>query len=353
MVAATVLSGPQLYILGSAWVYHEPILWGAVLAAAFNLIVMRTALSGEDLRTSALASLAAFAGLAINTRAPIGVALYFGTVLLIAWTAWSRHAPERTEWRWPASGKVLVTAVSAPARDPRISLPVLVLGLLAVAAGIVNFGRWGNPFAFSGANYTYWIQHHPNVIVAVRDYGVFNLDRIGIAVLYYATGIPYIFKSVPPFAGLLRCCVIEAPPFTPLLTNPLTVLLAGVGLYRLWCRPDLQRRSLVMLRIVLIGHCFRRCPDPRVSYFHVAVSLRFRAIHDIGGVRRLPLPFHDRRRFLRDMEKADTCSGIGIVCTGHPGKPLRSSRPQGVEHRCADEGAPRPLSLCTVRARCF
>jgi hypothetical protein len=254
MVAATVLSGPQLYILGSAWVYHEPILWAAVLAAAFNLIVIRTALSEDGFRTTDLALLAALAGLAINTRAPIGVALYLGTVLLIAWSAWSRHAPERMEWRWSASGSVLVRAVSALARDPRISLPVFVLGLLAVAAGIVNFGRWGNPFAFNGANYTYWIQLHPNVIVAVRDYGVFNLDRVGIAVLYYATGIPYILKSVPPFSGFLRCCVIEAPPLTPLLTNPLTVLLAGVGLYRLWCRPDLQPRSLAILRIALIGH---------------------------------------------------------------------------------------------------
>ena len=257
MVAATVLSGPQLYILGSAWVYHEPILWAAVLAAAFNLIVLRTALSGGDFRTSNLALLAALAGLAINTRAPIGVALYLGTGLLIAWEAWSRHAPERTEWRGPASGKVLVSAVSALARDPRISLPVLVLGLLAVAAGIVNFGRWGNPLPFggaSGANYTYWIQRHPNVIVTIRDYGVFNLDRIGIAVLYYATGIPYILKSVPRFAGFFRSAVMEAPPFTPLLTNPLTVILAGVGLYRLWCRPDLQPRSLAMLRIALIGH---------------------------------------------------------------------------------------------------
>ncbi len=253
MVAATVLSGPQLYILGSAWVYHEPILWGAVLAAAFNLIVIRTALSGEDLRTSDLAALAALAGLAINTRAPIGVALYLGTVLLIAWTAWSRHAPERMEWRWPASGRVLVRAVSVLARDPRISLPVFVLGLAAVAAGIVNFGRWGNPFVF-GANYTYWIQHHPNVIVAVRDYGTFNFDRIGIAVLYYATGVPYILKSVPPFAEFLRSEVMEAPPFTPLLTNPLTIILAGVGLYRLWWRPDLQLRSLAMLRSALIGH---------------------------------------------------------------------------------------------------
>jgi hypothetical protein len=255
MIAATVLSGPQIYILGSAWVYHEPILWAAVLAAAFNLIVVRVALSGDGFRTSDLALLAALAGLAINTRAPIGVALYLGTVLLIAWAAWSRHAPEWRQSRWPARGKVF-GAVSALARDPRIWVPVLVLGLLAVAGGIVNFGRWGNPFAFNGANHTYWIERHPNVMVAVRDYGVFDLDRIGIAVLYHATGIPYILKSVPAFAGLLRCCVIEAPPLTPLLTNPLTILLAGVGLYRIWVSPDLQSRSLAMLRITLMAHAF-------------------------------------------------------------------------------------------------
>jgi hypothetical protein len=273
MVAAIVLSGPQLYILGSAWVYHEPILWAAVLAAAFNLIVIRTALSGDGFRTSDLGLLAALAGLAINTRAPIGVALYLGTVLLIAWAAWSRHALERTEWRWPASGKVLVRAGSALARDPRISLPVLVLGLLAVAAGIVNFGRWGNPFAFGGNGYTYWAQRQPNVIVAVSDYGQFNLDRIGIGVLYYATGIPYILKSVPPFAGLLRFAVMEAPPFTPLFTNPLTVILAGVGLYRLWCRPDLQPRSLATLRIALVGHA---CAVVLIlTYFNFALRYRF------------------------------------------------------------------------------
>jgi hypothetical protein len=36
MVAATVLSGPQLYILGSTAIYREPILWSAAMAAAFN-----------------------------------------------------------------------------------------------------------------------------------------------------------------------------------------------------------------------------------------------------------------------------------------------------------------------------
>jgi len=95
--------------------------------------------------------------------------------------------------------------------------------------------------------------------------GVFNLDRIGIAVLYYATRHPLHIKIPRRLSpDFLRCCVIEAPPLTPLLTNPLTVLLC-------W------RRSLSPL--VAAGSpasqlgdvanrtdrsCLCRCPDPRV-----------------------------------------------------------------------------------------
>jgi len=75
--------------------------------------------------------------------------------------------PERTEWRWPASRKVFPEGGLGAGRVTRASrCPFSCLGLLAVAASIVNFGRWGNPFFF-GASYSYWIQHHPNVIVAV------------------------------------------------------------------------------------------------------------------------------------------------------------------------------------------
>jgi hypothetical protein len=51
--------------------------------------------------------------------------------------------------------------------------------------------------------------------------------------IYYATGISQLLKAVPPFAEFLRFTAIEALPLTPLLTDPLTVLLAGIGLYRL------------------------------------------------------------------------------------------------------------------------
>jgi hypothetical protein len=71
--ATTVLSGPQLYILGTADIYLEPILWSAAMAAAFNLIVLHAALGEGGLRRRDLVALAVLAGLAINTRPTIGV----------------------------------------------------------------------------------------------------------------------------------------------------------------------------------------------------------------------------------------------------------------------------------------
>ena len=73
MVAATVLSGPQLYILASAWIYHEPILWAAAIGAAFNLIVVSAAWGGLSGRN--LVWLAVFAGVAMLTRPSVAVAL--------------------------------------------------------------------------------------------------------------------------------------------------------------------------------------------------------------------------------------------------------------------------------------
>jgi hypothetical protein len=82
------------------------------------------------------------------------------------------------------------------------------------------------------------------------------VGRVWIGALYYATGIPFMLKAAPPFAEFLhaRYQGVEAPPVIPLLANPITVLLAGVRLYRLWCRPGLPAHSLAMLRFALVGH---------------------------------------------------------------------------------------------------
>jgi len=254
MAAATVLSGPQLYILGTAEIYQEAILWSAAQAAAFNLIVLRAALRPHGLRSRDLVFLAILAGLAINTRPTIGVALYLGTVLLVMWMAWRQHRPE---WLSSVSGISVRSAVWALVRDPSILRPIVVLGLLGAAAGLVNFERWGNPLTFADFHYNYWIQRSHSRIAALENYGDINLGRIWIGALYYGTGLPYVLRDVPPFDEYLRArlTAIEAPPIIPLFTNPLTILLAGIGLYYLWSRPQLPAPDgAAILRFALIGN---------------------------------------------------------------------------------------------------
>ena len=247
MIAATVLSGPQLYILASASIYHEPILWSAAMGAGFNFVVVRAAFGGRGLHTGERVWLALLAGLAINTRASIGAALYFGTALLVGWAAWDRQHASAARRIAPA----------AFAYDLGIWLPIAVLATLAATAGLVNFERWGNPFTFADFRYYDFSRlHRLNDFAVLHDYGSFSLGRLWIGVLYYTTGIPYVLKGVPPFAEFLhrRFVGIEAPPITPLLTNPLTVVLAAIGVYRLFRRPELSRSGAMVLRLALIGN---------------------------------------------------------------------------------------------------
>jgi hypothetical protein len=249
MVAATVLSGPQLYILSSAVIYHEAVLWSAAMAAAFNLVVVRTTFGAKSLRARDLVSLATLAGLAINTRAPVGVALYLGTILLVAWTTWCQYASDRRTQQFSDKETGLSSTILAP---------IAILGVAAVVAGVINFERWGNAFTF--ADFHYWdmrVNNYPNLAEILRKYGEFNVGRIWIGALYYATDIPYLLHTLSPFAEFLRSriVIIEAgPPMTPVLTNPLTIILAGIGLYRVWWKLELSTQRVAILRLALLGH---------------------------------------------------------------------------------------------------
>jgi hypothetical protein len=95
-----------------------------------------------------------------------------------------------------------------------------------------------------------------NFLGILQNYGEINLGRMWIGALYYATGIPYLLKGVHPFAELLdsRIAAIEAPPFSPFFTNPLTIFLAGIGVHHLWLRPSLPPQNLAVLRLALVAH---------------------------------------------------------------------------------------------------
>jgi hypothetical protein len=249
MMVATVLSGPQLYILGSAMIYHEPVLWSAAMAAGFNLIIVHTTFGAKRLRGCDLALLAGLAGLAINTRQSIGGALYLSTTLLIVWTMWRRYGPNHNTQQLPGSRTPFSSILPA----------IAVLGLVLIAVGFINYERWGNAFTFVNY-YDYDLRKTalPNLTEMLHKYGAFNIGRVWIGALYYAAGIPYILirKTVPPFTGFLHAYLvyIEAPPIIPMLTNPLTVGLAGIGLYRICWKAELGRQDVTILRLVLVGH---------------------------------------------------------------------------------------------------
>ena len=246
MAGATLLSGPQIYILGSAAIYHESILWAAAMAAGFNLIVVRAAFADCPLRGVDLVLLAIVAGLAINTRPPIGLDLSLSAIVLIITSGWRQYAARRDD----------EGAVARNTLGPPLVVAISILGLLTAGAGAVNFARWGNPLTFLDFHYYGEVQQTASRAAVLRDYGDFNVGRVWIGTLYYATGLPWLLKGVPPFAEFLRdrIVAIEAPPLTPLLTNPITVLLATVGVYRAFWKSDLPTRSLITLRVVLAGH---------------------------------------------------------------------------------------------------
>src|SRR5260370_876933 len=258
VMTAPLRSGPQLYILGSASIYHEPILWCAAMAATFNLVLVRAAFGGRDLGARDLAWLATLAGMAVNTRASIGVALYLGTMLLVAWAAWKRHAAgPRGQLRTAHAGGAPAT-IRAVASDPSIALPIALLLLFAIAVGAVNFARWGNPFTFVDFRYYYWGLRHANFLAILQNYGEINLGRMWIGGLYYGTGILYLLKGVHPFTEFLHSPIaaIEAPPFSPFLTTPLTIFSAGFCVYALWWRPLLPLQAVAILQLALVGHTF-------------------------------------------------------------------------------------------------
>ena len=221
------------------------------MAAGFNLIVTRAALSHDQLGSRDLLWLAVLAGMALNTRPSIGAALCVGTAVLVLWTALQWHFAITSD-QAARRGAGVLKRFELMARDRRILAPITILGFFGGVVGVVNFQKWGNPFTFADYRYATYAGFQENALEVLRNYGTFNLGRLWIEALYYSTGIPWLLKGLHPFAEFLhaRYQGIEAPPFTPLLTNPITILLTAIGLYRLWWKPDMPAGRLAILRSV-------------------------------------------------------------------------------------------------------
>jgi hypothetical protein len=219
-------SGPVIYVLASASIYHEAIFWAGAFTAIFNAVAVRGLSTGRLLSTKILTLLALVAGCALLTRLTAGIVLYGGLALLLAWPTVSAFAQDG-----PRSGthKFLTALRQAP--------PALVImAAFCAAQAIVNYGRWGSPYI--GFPLQYYRQaildpRRDERLASFARHGALDFVRIPFAALHYGFGlkVDVLFPSIliEHFDG------IEGPRLAAVLCVPWMIVCAAVALWSI-CR---------------------------------------------------------------------------------------------------------------------
>ncbi len=231
--AAVLMSGAPTAFMRLS-IYQEICFWAGALAAGFVYGALRCLLENRY-PSGRLTWMAILAGLALNARVSTGVGLYAALGLLMVSLLLTRD---------PASRAALTR------RLPGLSAPLIVLAAFALVAGVINYGRWGNPLVFVDFRYygIYAEASHADNPIRLHTYGAFNIQRIPFGLLYYFLPIWILPLGGQAFMfhdwqnRLIE--VTELPPSSFLLTDPLFIILLGC---LMWHLLSARRRSLVPL----------------------------------------------------------------------------------------------------------
>ncbi|HLY44751.1 MAG TPA: hypothetical protein VKQ73_04175 [Stellaceae bacterium] len=217
LIAAILASGPQVLFLRPS-IYQEILLWADVFAAAFVLLVLQGWTRPDGFSIPLMSTLAAVAGLCLLTRVSTALGLYVALGLIWLWRGWAVAKAN-------GAGGVCSRLLSS-------CLPLLILLAFAVATGIVNQQRWGNPFVFMDMNRSLIETPNPAHVAALHEYGEFNPIRLPFGLLYYFFPLWALRDGSGQllWSGFVERTMIdvELPPSSFLLSDP---LLIGLGIY--------------------------------------------------------------------------------------------------------------------------
>jgi hypothetical protein len=235
LVAAILFGGPQIQFLRPS-IFVESVLWSGALAAVFVYLVLRGWTRDGGFTSGLLAALAAVAGLCLLTRVSTALGLYVALGLLVLWRAWG-------ELHRPVPGR-------RASRLLALALPLGVLLAFAAAAGLVNQQRWGNPLVFVDLTRALILEHFPERLTRLNDYGEFNLARLGFGLIYYFVPVWVLRDDSGQllWGDFVRQTIdaAELPPSSFLVSDPLIIGLAAYGVLGL-ARAAVQRRAPIVL----------------------------------------------------------------------------------------------------------
>ena len=272
-------TGPAIYTLASASLYHEALWWAAAFTAGFNVFALRSFLLGRPLSSWDFVGMATTAGGALLCRSSVALALYAGLGVLGC-----IHAVALFRNRAVFSRQALLFAAAI----------VIASAFLAVQLA-VSYARWGDMFASMPLQYYNLLSGPENAVFrdTLTRAGVVNIARIPYAFVYYFGAINLYEYGPGWLTGILGG--IEGPRILPLLSAPLPILAGLGGIFTALSRPRLYGRALVVLGInglsmllmmsflyVAMRYLMDGWPLFTVG---AAILLRHRASHP-GGVRR-------------------------------------------------------------------
>ena len=163
---------PLLFLMSSATIYHESILWGLAGSSCFMAVLVPRLDAPETLRIK-LPLLAAIAGMTFLSRATYGAPLY----LILLFVA-GRELLVRTKSERP-SGEGIAGQLGG------LFVALLPAGAVLIFQLWYNFDRFGSPFILADFTLLQYIAQDPISMNVLEESGVFNLRRLPSALWNY------------------------------------------------------------------------------------------------------------------------------------------------------------------------
>jgi hypothetical protein len=180
---ALLLTGPQLTLTFSAFVYNEPIIWAAACAMLFSCVVL-----GELQKPTHSAHknylLAVLVGISFLCRPTTGIGLLVAFGVVIA----------HFEWRLRRARKLVPRPPDFGASSTLIS--VAILFVFGIFVAWIDFSRFGNIFTFNNPQENLIVMSDPRRMKVAAEHGLFEFVRLIPNFSYYFLGFP-IEKLLP------------------------------------------------------------------------------------------------------------------------------------------------------------
>lgn len=172
-------SGAQVCFFAK-YLYQEVCTWSLAWAACFIYWVLKFLIEREDVQKY-FTAMSIAAGLALLTRITMGMGLYIVVGCLVVFYIANEVFFKKQK------GILFVL------KD--VYKAVFVLVILASVMGYVNYMRWGSPFIVADFKYYIFNMKFPLRGCIEAQYGLFNVSRIPLGIIYYFFPVWIFLKS--------------------------------------------------------------------------------------------------------------------------------------------------------------